>query len=94
MLEVFYILFVTSSGNIGIPLRSILALILLGFIMNIKHKFQKINPKLNIKIANALILFKSLGNWVHKQLSKGIPAMRKLRIGMVIQNIPKISKFN
>lgn len=45
---------------------------------------------LNITTASALILLRSFGNCVQKQLNKGMAAIKKQVIGITIQNRPKL----
>ena len=57
-------------------------------------RFHDINPKLKIRIANPLILLRSLGNWVQRQLMRGMLAIQKQRIGIIIQHTAKVTKLN
>lgn len=62
MFEALMTFFDTYSGKTGIPYSSTTDLTFYGFTIDINAKFQKIIPRLNIKIAMPLILLRSLGN--------------------------------
>ena len=93
MFEALKILLETYSGKTGRPYWLISAFRFPGLTRQRKSRFQKIIPRLNISMAIPLILFRSLGNWVQMQFKRGIPDTQKHKMGIIIQQTPKTTKF-